>query len=469
MTYPETPPGLSRDDCSPASDEISQHKMHKPFSEDSPMIIATTHKNTDFDGLASVIAATILYPGCIGVVPKMTNKNVERFLSTHKTAFNLILPNEVQPEEVTKLIVVDTDQWQRLDRMDKLAKKSGLEIDLWDHHMMAGGDIEGTWVCKERIGATVTLFAREMQKRGIHLQPLDSTVMLIGLYEDTGHLSFPGTTADDARAAAYLLENKADLNVAGFFLNPPYEENQKEILFEMMKQTEKLTIAGHSVGFNHITLDKKVPNLATVVNMYRKIVNVDALFVVFSSDGRNAIIGRSGVDAIDIGQILSLFGGGGHSGAGSATVKDADMSVETIFEKISTVLAAGSAENIHIADIMSFPVISVTPETPMREVQALMTSNKIRGLMVMDGDVIEGIIVLWDLKKVKKDSQWDSPVKAFMARKILSISPGDSPTVAARIMIENDVGHLPVVQDGKMIGIVTRTDILTYYYDLLPD
>ena len=60
-------------------------------------------------------------------------------------------------------------------------------------------------------------------------------------------------------------------------------------------------------------------------------------------------------------------------------------------------------------------------------------------------------------------------LKAFMARKILSISPGDSPTVAARIMIENDVGHLPVVQEGKMIGIVTRTDILTYYYDLLPD
>ncbi len=55
------------------------------------MLIATTHKNTDFDGLASVIAATLLYPDCVGVVPKMTNKNVEQFLSTHKTAFNLIL------------------------------------------------------------------------------------------------------------------------------------------------------------------------------------------------------------------------------------------------------------------------------------------------------------------------------------------------------------------------------------------
>lgn len=433
------------------------------------MLIATTHKNTDFDGLASVIAATILYPGCTGVIPKMTNKNVERFLSTHKTAFNLILPHEVKHDKVTKLIVVDTDQWQRLDRMDKLAKREGLEIDLWDHHMMSGGDIPATWSCKERIGSTVTLFVREMQKRGLQLSALDSTVMLIGLYEDTGHLTFPSTTADDARAAAYLLDNRADLNVAGFFLNPPYEENQKEILFEMMKMTEKQTICGQTVGFNHITLEKKVPNLAAVVNMYRKIVNVDALFVVFSSDDRHSIIGRSGVDNIDVGQVLSIFGGGGHGGAGSASVKKADLSAGEIKDKIVNILSAKNSESIRISDIMSFPVVSVGPETSMREVQILMAGKKVRGVMVLEGDTIQGIIVLWDLKKIKKDSQWDSPVKAFMARNILTIGPGESPSVAARLMIENDVGHLPVVQDGKMIGIVTRTDILTYYYDLLPD
>ena len=433
------------------------------------MIIATTHKNTDFDGLASVIAATILYPGCVGVVPKMTNKNVERFLSTHKTAFNLILPQEVKPEKVRKLVVVDTDQWQRLDRMDKLAARDDLVIELWDHHPAGGGDIVAHRTYKERIGSTVTLFAREMEARGLQLTPLDSTVLLIGLYEDTGHLSFPGTTPDDARAAAYLLDNRADLNVAGFFLNPPYEENQKEILFEMMKKTEKRTICGNSIGFNHVTLDKKVPNLAAVVSMYRKIVNVDALFVIFSSDDRHAIIGRSGVEGIDIGEILQSFGGGGHAGAGSATVKNAEMTAEAIIDSISAILAKKSSETVKIADIMSFPVISVGPDTPMREVQTLMTTHKIRGVMVTEGDDIQGIIVLWDFKKVKKDSQWESPVKAFMARRILSIGPGESPTTAARLMIENDVGHLPVVQDNKMIGIVTRTDILTFYYDLLPE
>lgn len=433
------------------------------------MIIATTHKNTDFDGLASVIAATLLYPGCIGVVPKMTNRNVDQFLSTHKTAFNLILPNEVKHAEVTKLIVVDTDQWGRLDRMKELSKRTDLDIELWDHHMQAGGNIKASWSCKEPIGATVSLLIREMQRRKMTLSPLDSTVLLIGLYEDTGHLSFPSTTAEDARAAAFLLDNKADLNVAGFFLNPPYEENQKEILFEMMKETEKRVINGTRVGFNTITLDKKVPNLAGVVNMYRKIVNVDALFVIFSTEDRHTVIGRSGVEHIHVGEILSVLGGGGHAGAGSATIKRGEITRQKIKDLISTTLETIGSEHATIADIMSFPVISVPPETTMRNVQDIMAKEKIRGIMVLDGDAICGIIVLWDLKRVKKKNHWDSPVKAFMARDVITIEPGASPTMAARIMIEKDVGYLPVVHEGKMIGIVTRTDILTYYYDLLPE
>jgi nanoRNase/pAp phosphatase (c-di-AMP/oligoRNAs hydrolase) len=433
------------------------------------MLIATTHKNTDFDGLASVIAATLLYPGCVGVVPKMTNRNVEQFLSTHKTAFNLILPHEVPHDKVKKLVVVDTNQWQRLDRLEKLADRHDLEIDLWDHHMMGTGDIKTTWSCREQIGSTVTLLAREMQRRGMTLTPLDSTVMLIGLYEDTGHLSYPSTTAEDARAAAYLLDNRADLNVAAFFLNPPYEENQKEILFEMMKETEKFTINGNTVGFNCIGLDKKVTDLASIVNMYRKIVNVDALFVIFTNDNRNTIIGRSGTEKIHIGAVLAGLGGGGHAGAGSATVKSSAMSARQIKEQIVAGLTADKTESIRISDIMSFPVISVPPATPMRDVQDLMARKKIRGIMVMEDDTIHGIIVLWDLKRVKKEEHWDSPVKAFMSRNIITIEPGTAPSIAAGLMIENDVGYLPVVENDKVIGIVTRTDILTYYYDLLPE
>jgi nanoRNase/pAp phosphatase (c-di-AMP/oligoRNAs hydrolase) len=433
------------------------------------MIIATTHKNADFDALASVIGATLLYPGCTGVVPSTTNRNVEQFLSTHKTAFDLILPNEVPFDEVTKLVVVDTDQWRRLDRMEKLKDRKGLEIDLWDHHTSSKGTIEPTWQIKERIGSTVTLIVREMKKREMELTPLVSTVMLIGLYEDTGCLSFPSTTSEDAAAAAFLLAHKADLNVANFFLNPPYEETQKDILFEMMKETERLTINGRKIGFNIISLTRQVSDLAAIVNMYRKIINVDALFVIFCTPDRSTVIGRSGVGAIHIGETLSALGGGGHGGAGSATVKSADATPRQLRGKLISILETSKTGRITIADIMSFPVVSVPPDTTMREVQRMMTKKKIRGILVMEGESIEGILVLWDFKRLKKERQWESPVKAFMQRNVITIDPTIPPRMAARLMIDKDIGYLPVVQDGQVIGIVTRTDILTYYYDLLPE
>jgi nanoRNase/pAp phosphatase (c-di-AMP/oligoRNAs hydrolase) len=434
------------------------------------MLIITTHKNTDFDGLASVIAATLLYPDAIGVIPKMVNPNVAQFLSTHKTAFNLVLPHEIEHALVDKLVIVDTDKWQRLDRMDKLKQRKDLEIHLWDHHLN-GCDINADWACQENIGATVTLFVREMRKRNITLSPLISTVMLIGLYEDTGHLTYPSTKAEDAHAAAYLLENGADLYVAGFFLNPPYEETQKEILFELMKVTDKRKINDHSVAVNIVNLDNKVTALATIVNMYRKIINADAVFVIFVSeaDARSTVIARSGIDRIDVGAMMKVFGGGGHSGAGSATVKFQDFSPENLKNSILQHIEKDQKEVAKVSDIMSFPVTTVPPETTMREVHAIMAEQKIRGVLVVENGVLQGIIVLWDFKKVKQEKQWESSVKAFMARDITTIAPDALPSKAAQIMVEDNIGHLPVVLDGEVIGIVTRSDILTYYYDLLPE
>ena len=62
-----------------------------------------------------------------------------------------------------------------------------------------------------------------------------------------------------------------------------------------------------------------------------------------------------------------------------------------------------------------------------------------------------------------------SPVKAYMSRKIVTIEPGLSPIQAANQMVRHDVGRLPVVENGGVIGIVTRSDTMMYFYDQLPD
>ncbi len=433
------------------------------------MQIITTHKNTDFDALASVIAATMLYPGAVGVIPTSVNANVARFLSTHKTAFNIVLPKEVDLRHVSRLIVVDTAQWRRLERMEELRQRNDLEIVLWDHHQN-DSDIEAHWRCQEQIGATVTLLVREMKQRQMELNPLVSTVLLIGLYEDTGHLSYPSTQAEDAAAAAYLLANGADLNVASVFLNPPYEEEQRDILFTMMQGTERISHRHDSIGINIVELDRKVPMLAAIVSMYRKIINADAVFVIFINDETSStVIGRSGIDRIDVGGILREFGGGGHPAAGSATVKCSHYAPNEIKEKIIDIIKHRKIRGATVADLMSFPVTIVDGSTPMHEIRAIMQREKIRGILVGNDQRLDGIIVLWDLKKLKRDSQWKSPVKAFMAREIITIPPDLLPSDAAQLMVKKNIGHLPVIHDGRVIGIVTRTDILTYFYGLLPE
>ena len=151
------------------------------------MQIATTHINTDFDALASVIAATLLYPGAIPILPKNLNPNVKAFLSLHKDLLQVSAVNDINLEDVTQMIVVDVNTWERLDRMASLKSKGDLEIHLWDHHTNAG-NIAANFKCQEPAGATVTLLTRQLKKEGKLLRPIQATLLLAGIYEDTGNL-----------------------------------------------------------------------------------------------------------------------------------------------------------------------------------------------------------------------------------------------------------------------------------------
>ncbi|MEJ2283046.1 MAG: tRNA nucleotidyl transferase, partial [Desulfobacterales bacterium] len=119
------------------------------------MHIVTTHKNTDFDALASVIAATLLYPESIPILPKSLNPNVKAFLSIHKDLLQISTVDDINLTEVSRLTVVDVNRWERIDRMAGLEGQPDLEIFLWDHHFNQG-NIQPDFQCLERTGATVS-------------------------------------------------------------------------------------------------------------------------------------------------------------------------------------------------------------------------------------------------------------------------------------------------------------------------
>lgn len=434
-----------------------------------PQSVITTHRNADFDALASVVAADILYPDAQPVLPKQVNPNVKAFLSIHKDIFDIPRRDEVELDEVRRLIVVDTNRWDRLDRFETLRERSGLDLVVWDHHEDSGemAHLSGRIV---EMGAATTLLTQELDRRRKLITPMQATLLLAGLYEDTGNLSFSSTRAEDAHSAGYLLDRKADLAIVNKFLRPAYGEKQKAVLFDMLKSAHRQKINGYSLSFSRLPIKGHVGNLAVVVAMYRDIVNVDAAFGIFENAERKRcmVIGRSGVEGLDMGAIMRSVGGGGHPGAGSAQLRE--VRAEAVEAMIIDLIQGNQQASVQISDLMSFPVHTVGEKTSMSEAARILRQKGCTGVpVVRDGDTLAGVISRRDFRKIKKDSQLKAPVKAFMSTRVHTIAPGLSPIHAARIMVRHDVGRLPVVEGGKIIGIITRSDTMMYFYDLLPD
>jgi nanoRNase/pAp phosphatase (c-di-AMP/oligoRNAs hydrolase) len=431
--------------------------------------IVTTHKGTDFDGLASLLAATVIYPDALPVLPGYVNPNLKNFLAIHKDLFNLYSPKEIDINEVTSLVVVDTNSWRRLEGMEALRDKEGLEIILWDHH--GPGDIRSDYEVREEVGATVSLLIREIETQRKLITPIQATLFLMGIYEDTGFLSFPSTLATDAHAAAFLLDRKADLNILNTFLKQAYGKKQKDILFDMLQKATRDTINDFSVSICKMEVEGRVQNLNMVVQMYREIVNVDAAFGIFKDIESNKcmVIARSAADELNIGLIMRSLGGGGHPGAGSAMLKN--VKLQTIEETIVEMIRGNQHSSVMLSDIMSYPVVTVSEDTAVEEVANLLREIGCTGIPVVDKDErLVGMISRKDFKKIRKDRQMQSPVKAFMSRDVKTISHTKSAMEAARLMIRYDIGRIPVMDDDDaIIGIVTRSDTMLYFYDLLPD
>ena len=107
----------------------------------------------------------------------------------------------------------------------------------------------------------------------------------------------------------------------------------------------------------------------------------------------------------------------------------------------------------------------------MEQAADILRKEGCTGMPVVDqsGQLV-GILSRRDFqRKVKKDSQLKSPVKAFMSTNTITIKPGENPANASGLMIKHDIGRLPVVDNGHIIGILTRSDVMRYWYDLMPE
>ncbi len=422
------------------------------------MEIITTHTNTDMDALASMVAAQKIYPGAVMVFSGPLLKNVEEFMALHKDTLNVRTVRDIKPDLVKKIILVDTKSAGRLDRLANLLDKPGVEIHIYDHHPRSEGDATGKVEVVEMVGAATTLLVEKIREMSIAITPMEATVFALGIYEDTGSLVFPSTTPRDAGAVAYLLEQGANLAVVAEFLERPLTEGQRDLLKALLMSAERYEINGIKFLIAKGTVDEFVGGLDLLTHKLVDFAHLDAVFTVVEMEDRVYIVARSSIPEVSVKDVLDGLGGGGHPAAASAIIKKAkvDEVVELLLEAIrSKVLPPATA-----AEIMSSPVKTITPETKIEEAGRLMLRYGHTGLPVVRGEQVVGVISRRDVEKATHHGLGHAPAKGFMTSNMITVSPATPVSIVRELMIQHDIGRLPVLKEGKLVGIVSRTDVL---------
>ena len=423
------------------------------------MEIITTHTNTDMDALASMVAARKLYPGAKLVLPGVMSRNVEEFMSLHKDAINIRTVKQIDLNQVQRVVVVDTKSPRRLGKIAGIIGKAGVDVHIYDHHPWAPGDIHGAVeVVDVNVGAAVTLLVERIRQSELPINTLEATIFCLGVYYDTGSLVFTNTTYRDLDAVSYLLQKGANLAVVADFLSRPMTGEQKELLRDLLVSAQRYQINGVKVLITKATASEYVVGLAIIAHSISEIEQLDAVFIVAEMDDRVHLVGRSSILEADVAEILKCFGGGGHPKAASAVVKNSTLDdvcselLEVVRQQIKPALCA--------ADIMSSPVKTVSPDIPIEEAGQVMLRYGHTGFPVVREEKLVGVISRRDVEKAIRHGLGHAPVKGFMTINVVSI-PSDMPvSQLEELVIDHDIGRVPVVENEKIIGIVSRTDIL---------
>lgn len=135
--------------------------------------------------------------------------------------------------------------------------------------------------------------------------------------------------------------------------------------------------------------------------------------------------------------------------------------------------------NMFVGERMSRPVISLSPETPINEALAMFKRERIRRAPVMKDGKLVGIVSERDLLNASPSpvttlSIWEMnyliskvTVKQVMSKKVITVDRDTPIEEAARILADNKIGGLPVLDSGKVVGIITETDLFKVFLELM--
>ncbi|MCP4715961.1 MAG: CBS domain-containing protein [Deltaproteobacteria bacterium] len=423
------------------------------------MDIITTHINADFDALASMLAAKKIYPDAKLVFPGAQEKSIRDFLlQSTLYLMDIEKAGNISLKDVTRLILVDIRQGSRIGKFESLCTDGAVEIHIYDHHPPAPDDITGTFEVIKPYGATTTIMCEILQQKKIVVTPDEATVFMIGIYEDTGNLTFSSTAVEDYHAAAYLLSQGAHLNTVSDLVVKELTVEQVSMLNEMIENAAVNTIKGVDVMIARASSENYVGDFAVLVHKLKNMENVNVLFALANMDDRIYIVGRSRIQEVNAAEVLLEFGGGGHATAASATVHD--MTLVQVEQRLLKILQK-KIEPVKVArDFMTTPVKTVALDETLLSASKLLTRYNINVLPVTSGRKLVGIVSRQMIDRAKHHGLEHSPVSEFMSTDYFTVKPATALAQIKQHIVDDNQRFLPVVSRGHVTGAITRTDLL---------
>jgi tRNA nucleotidyltransferase (CCA-adding enzyme) len=451
------------------------------------MDLVLCHTTADFDALGAAVGLCVLRPGSRIVLTGGCHPTVRDFLALHRDEYPLIERRSVNPQQIRSISIVDASQ---RDRLGKAAEWLDLpqvsEIAVFDHHKEAHSDIRATVTQIEAVGSSTTLIVEKLREKlknqpensdtPSRLLPSEATVMALGIHVDTGSLTFEGATARDATALAWLMEQGASLRVIAEYVEPGLSPQLQDLLREALKNLRSEILHGYSVAWVLLSTEAYVPGLSSLANRLLDLTETDALLLgnvyKFSEKDNNpniepespvsnrlTIIGRSRIEGTNLSQLFQPLGGGGHARAASLATRDVDplLTLNQLADELKTQIPHPPTAR----ELMSSPVRSIRPETSVGEAHRILLRYGHSGLPVVDaGDRLAGIISRRDIDIALHHGFSHAPVKGYMTPQLKTIAPDTLLPEIESLMVMYDIGRLPVLENGQLVGIVTRTDVL---------
>lgn len=431
--------------------------------------LITTHANADYDGIASMVAVKKLYPDAKILFPGSTEQN---YLYLLKKITNDILLNEDLKKndfsELKRIILVDTRNPKRLSGLEHIIEGRKIEIHIYDHHPEQIGDLKGDKLFFNNYGSTTTILVHILKDKGITLTPEEATLLIAGIYEDTGWLSYTSTTKEDYLACAWLITFNAKLEDVRFLITRDISKTQIMLLNEMLENLKIFNIYGIEIAFTTATYEEYVGDFAVLVQKIKDIENLSVIFGIGRFGDKIYIVGRSRTPEVNVGEILSVFDGGGHTYAASASLKEL-----TLFQ-VEEILLNELKKKIHrpkvARDIMSLPVKYIFPDTTVAEAKDFLTRYNINMVpvceKVKDKIKIVGLISRQNVEKASFHGYSESEVKNFMTTEFYSVKPEATIKDIQELIFKGRQRLLPVVsEEDEPLGVITRTDFLRIIQD----